>query len=175
MPPSRLCPKPHPKDAPQRAYRLYAETTSPVTHRSTKVAVAAVLCATLGTQVVQGRTVGTYRVERGQHGIVALDAHAFAVARRQSVVATTRAHPAWVKAAKAPTKAKPKARPVRAKAPPPARKARPRPKPRPKPSGASGAARGASAAVPAALPSAEPELTEAGKALLAAAPALRNG
>lgn len=67
-------------DKPAR--RLTAQASSPKekggTGRSTTVPVAAVLCATMGTKTVNGHLVGTYSVEKGQHGVVLLDEGAFA-------------------------------------------------------------------------------------------------
>lgn len=160
--PRAKCPKGR---EPHTAYRVWAETTSPKTHRSTKVALPAVFCGTLGTKEVPAnggkvRYVGTYKVEEGQHGFVDLDPSAFAVARRQSVAATTKAHPAWAgKHVQPPT---PKERKAAAKPAPRAkRKASPPPKTRPR--GRTVASR----APPAEPAHAEPTLTEAGKALAA--------
>lgn len=112
------------------AYRVYAETTSPATHRSTKVTLPALWCGTLDTASVGGRTVGTFGKGPEQHGLVSVEAHAFAARRRQSVLATTRAHPDWVKSAKAATTVATASRKASAK--PRGRTATPTPKVRPR-------------------------------------------
>lgn len=62
------------------AHRVYCQTQNPETHRSTSVPVPAVLCAS--TEFKNGH--GVFVVEKGQHGLVPLDASAFAVQVRQS-------------------------------------------------------------------------------------------
>lgn len=131
------CPKGGARN-PHRAYRVYSETTSPKTGRSTKVTLPYVYCGTLATRVVGGRVVGVFEAAAGQHGLVPLDLAVFQVARRRAIAAVSRSHPEWVGTPKAPApakpaaKAKPKARPKaktpakpKAKAP---RKARARPR-----------------------------------------------
>jgi hypothetical protein len=167
MPARYTCPK-----CDGRAYRVYAETTSPATRRSTKVTLPALWCGTLGTQTVGGRVVGTFAKGPKQHGLVSVEAHAFALRRRQSIAATTRAFPQWKKAPaakpakagrKAPSKPARKApravpervsTPKRVRTPAKPRKARQATLPTPTPPAPT-------------TPAPEPELTDAGKALLA--------
>jgi len=105
-----LCPK-HPPSARIRGYRVYAETISTVTGRSTKVPLPAIFCGILTETQIGGRTVGAFRIPRGSHGIVPMDPQRFAVQRRASVVATGKAHPRWGRKAAAKAKGRGRAKP----------------------------------------------------------------
>jgi hypothetical protein len=97
------------------AHRVYTQTSNPETHRSTSVPVPGILCAT--TEFKNGH--GAFRVEKGQHGLVLLDASAFAVQVRQSRALVARipkgsrkgGRPLAKPKAKAKPKAAPKAKP----------------------------------------------------------------
>jgi hypothetical protein len=170
---------------PHRAYSVWAETTSPVTHRSTKVALPYVMCATLEAKAVslgdgKVKYQGTFSVGAGQHGLVALDASTWAVGRRQALRATVKAHPerAVRRVAAPPKDGRKRAEkaapahptPRKGSTPPPAPKTRPAARAAP-PRASKKAVREAALKVAAATddPNANVELTEAGKALLASA------
>lgn len=109
---SNKCPK---GDHPAR--RVYAQVTSEATGRSTTITLPFLYCGDVGTQIVGGRVVGRLLpLEKGQHGLVPVDAATFQAQRRQSIAVTSRQHPDWVKPAKAKAPTKPKAK-AKTKAP----------------------------------------------------------
>jgi hypothetical protein len=103
-----ICPKNH--KTPTKAYQVYVQTRNSTGH-STTVPLPYALCATPATKVVDGREIGTYKVDSGQHGLVALNEAKFAAHRRQQIAATGRTHPKWraKDARKRPAKTRPKA------------------------------------------------------------------
>lgn len=167
------CPKCH-----GPAFRVYSQTTSEKTGRSTTVTHAYVFCGELGTRKLSGREVGA--VLSSKHGFVRVPN--FEVARRQAIAKTSKAHPEW---AIGKGRRKPKAA---AKTPVKGRKTgRARPQTRPKGSGRPRtrprASTGSAAAPPkrpvitgeTPAPTAEFQLTPAGKAVAEKLPTPRSG
>lgn len=157
-----------------RAYRVFTQARKG-NGLMTNVNLPFVLCASVVTTRVDGREIGTYKIGKGQHGLVPLDRAAWLAAQRQRTRLMGRAHPTWGHDAREPkAAAHAPAKPRTVRKPSPTPKAVPRPRAAPSRTPAKPPRRRRTAPAPPPPPSKAAEgdstLTAAGKAVLAASP-----